>query len=87
MPHRFNDKIWQTQNGNPSVSLVWMDFEDNILNIEGYDLGTLSFSNYPEKFFVPRLGNSSSTMQSFVFISPRSNDPVDQWGGYFVTYF
>lgn len=47
MPHRFNDKIWQTENGNPSVSLVWMDFEDNILNIEGYDLGTLSFSNYP----------------------------------------
>lgn len=33
-----------------------MDFHDEILDIEGYDLSTLPFTNYPEKLFVSRLG-------------------------------
>ena len=64
-----------------------MDFEDDILDIEGYALGNLPFSNYPQKLFVPRLGNASSTIQTFVFVSPRSNAVIDQNGGFFVTYF
>jgi hypothetical protein len=39
-----------------------MDFEDDILDIEGYALGNLPFPNYPQKLFVPRLGNASSTL-------------------------
>jgi hypothetical protein len=35
-----------------------MDFEDQILNIEGYDTSDMLFKNYPEKFFAPRVGNS-----------------------------
>jgi len=54
-----------------------MDFDDDILDIEGYDLDTLKFPNYPQKLFVPRLGNASSTLQSFVFVSPRSNADID----------
>jgi hypothetical protein len=64
-----------------------MDFEDDILDIEGYDLNNIPMVNYPQKLFVPRLGNASSTMQAFVLISPRSNAAVDQNGGFFVTYF
>jgi hypothetical protein len=54
-----------------------MGFNDEILDIEGYDLATLPFTNYPEKLFVPRLGGPASTTLSFVFVSPRSNDAVD----------
>jgi hypothetical protein len=68
-------------NGCPRVF-----FEDDILDIEGYALGNLPFSNYPQKLFVPRLGNASSTLQSMVFISPRSNADIDQNGGYYLTY-
>jgi hypothetical protein len=39
-----------------------MDFEDDILDIEGYDINALPFTNYPQKLFVPRLGNASSTL-------------------------
>ncbi len=64
-----------------------MDFDDDILDIEAYDISKLRFPNYPQKLFVPRLGNSSSTIQSFVLISPRSNAEIDQNGGFYVTYF
>lgn len=47
LPHKFNDRIWQTQNGKPNVAVIWMDFEDDILDIEGYDLEKLPFPNYP----------------------------------------
>ncbi len=59
------------------MAVIWMDFEDDILDIEGYALNTLPFANYPQKLFVPRIGNASSTLQSFVFISPRSNAAID----------
>jgi len=39
-----------------------MDFDDDILDIEGYALKNLKFTNYPQKLFVPRIGNSSSTL-------------------------
>lgn len=54
-----------------------MDFNDKILNIEGYDLETMGFTNYPQKFFAPRIGDTQSTMQTFVFMAPRSNNPAD----------
>ena len=54
-----------------------MDFEDDILDIEGYAISKLNFTNYPQKLFVPRLGNASSTMQAFVLVSPRSNAAAD----------
>jgi hypothetical protein len=54
-----------------------MDFDDDILDIEAYDLKSLPFTNYPQKLFVPRIGNASSTLQTFVFISPRSNAAID----------
>lgn len=86
LPHKFNDRIWQTENSSPNIAIIWMDFEDDILDIEGYDLGDIPFTNYPQKLFVPRLGNASSTLQTFVFISPRSNADIDQNGGFYVTY-
>jgi hypothetical protein len=39
-----------------------MDFDDDILDVEGYDLRHLKFTNYPQKLFVPRIGNSLSTL-------------------------
>jgi len=64
-----------------------MDFEDDILDIEGYALGNLPFTNYPQKLFVPKMGKASQMLQAFVFISPRSNAAIDQNGGFFSTYF
>jgi hypothetical protein len=36
-----------------------MDFEDDIIDIEGYALGNLPFPNYPQKLFVPRIGKAN----------------------------
>jgi hypothetical protein len=77
LPHKFNDRVWASHQNSANVALIWMDFEDDILDIEGYAISSMNFTNYPQKLFVPRLGNASSTMQSFVLISPRSNAETD----------
>lgn len=60
-----------------------MDFDDDILDIEGFDF-SVGLSPYPMKAFVPRV--SSNTL-SYVFIAPRTNDLIDRKGGMQITYF
>jgi hypothetical protein len=52
--HKLNDRIWQTQIDTANVVVIWIGFEDDILDIEAYALGNLPFSNNPQKLFVLR---------------------------------
>ncbi len=70
--------MWGTQNGRPNVALIWMDFDNDILDIEAYDYST-GLSPYPMKAFVPRI---TSNRLSYVFIAPRTNEVIDRNGGF-----
>lgn len=59
-----------------------MDFEDDILDIEGFAFGSAP-SPYPMKLFVPRIAGG---VQSFVFVAPRTNELIDNNGGFMITY-
>ncbi|CDW88139.1 neurohypophysial n-terminal domain containing protein [Stylonychia lemnae] len=83
MPHKDNDKMWGTQNSQANLALIWMDFNDQIIDIESASFNNLP-SPYPQKILVPR---TIETTQSFVFVAPRTNDPIDIKGGFMITYY
>jgi len=60
-----------------------MDFDDDILDIEGFSLNNLP-SPYPKKLIVAR---KNPHLLTFVLVAPRSNMEIDKNGGVFITYF
>lgn len=78
----FNDRIWSTKNRNKNVVIIWMDFKDNILDIEGYDVEDFEPQPYPTKMFVVRADDHN---QTFIFASSRSNSEADKQGGLYIS--
>jgi hypothetical protein len=85
LPHRDGDKQWRTQNTKENIVIILFDFNDRILEIEGYD-NTLSTAvkPYPTKILVTR--NPNTQALQYAFASHRSNAIVDKRGGVFFTY-
>ena len=81
LPHRDGDKAWGGQNGKSSWVLAWLDFNDKILEMEGYAFDEM-VDPFPTKFFIARTDDHN---QTYVFASHRSNDIVDHKGGIFLT--
>eukprot|EP00347_Sterkiella_histriomuscorum_P007679 403347989 len=86
LPHRDADKQWKTQNSKQNLAVILFDFEDQIVDVESYDMTLASAINpYPIRMFVTRVPNTIK--QRYTFISHRSNLAVDKKGGLFITYF
>ena len=65
--------MWSTYGNTANLALIWMDFSDDILDIEAYAFSQLP-SPYPTKLFVTRTNNTNIT---FMLASPRSNADND----------
>lgn len=49
------NKEWAVQNGKPNLAIILIDFTDQILQIEGYDITLTSTPYpYPVRFFLAR---------------------------------
>jgi len=87
-PHRDNDKQWKTLGTGTNLALIHLDFDDQILDIEAMDfqnkLSPDYINPYPMKFFLIRSVNVS---QDFIFVTHRTNEPVDRKGGIYITYY
>ena len=80
LPHKDNDKIWQTQGSTKNLAIMLFDFNDEILDIEGYNITNVTVP-YPMKLLVPR---NSGLYETFVLVAPRSSEDLN--GGFFITY-
>jgi hypothetical protein len=87
-PHRDNDRQWKTLGNGTNLALIHLDFDDLILDIEAMDFQnkeSVDYINpYPMKFFLIR---SINVTQNYIFVTHRTNEPVDRKGGIYITYY
>ena len=52
-PHRDNSYEWATERDRANLVLMWLNFDNEIINIEGYDVELLE-EPHPRKFMLNR---------------------------------
>ena len=84
-PHMNNDKEWSMRNnGETTIGLIRMNFQDEIVNVEGHPLSSQP-DPHPTYALVAPKDPITSMYMDFVFIAHRSNEVTDYQGGIFLT--
>jgi len=79
-PHRDTSYEWSTKSNVVNLVLMWVDFDSEIVNMEGYALSTLE-EPHSRKFV---LNPYDEIRNQFTFYTHRSQDFN---GGNFITHF
>jgi len=88
LPHRDVTKQWQIIGDLTNMAMIHIDFTDQIIDIEAQDYanadGLHPLNPYPMRFILVR---SNLTIQNWIFVCHRSNEPVDRTGGILLSYY
>jgi hypothetical protein len=80
-PHRDEQYQWSTQNDNANLVLMWVNYESDIVNIEGYDVNDLE-EPHPRRFVLQEEGTAMTNQMTFYAHRSQEFD-----GGIFLTSF
>ncbi len=75
-PHMNNDKEWAMRDGESTIALIRMNFDDQIINIEGHKISTLGM-HHPTYALVAAKDPTTSSELEYIFAAHRSNEVTD----------